>query len=66
MILPILDTHDAHSLEMDRAMSWSDAKKGPFVSAVVRLVSSHSVTVSTLPVDLLRIPGHVNKDSGAM
>jgi len=48
----ILDTHDIDSLEMDLAMSWSDAKKGPFVSAVVRFVCCHSVTVGKLPVDL--------------
>ena len=48
----ILDTHDVDSLEMDPAMSWSDAKKGPFVSAVVRLACCHSVTVGKLPVDL--------------
>ena len=48
----ILDTHDVDSLEMDLAMSWSDAKKGAFVSAVVRLVCRHSVTISKLPVDL--------------
>ena len=33
-------------------MSWGDAKKEPFVSAVVRLVCRHLVTVSKLPVDL--------------
>src|SRR5262245_32269610 len=48
----ILDTHDVDSLEMDPAMSWSDAKTGPFVSAVIRLVCCHSVTVGKLPVDL--------------
>ena len=48
----ILDTHDIDRLEMDFTESWSDAKKGPFVRAVVRLVCRHSVTVSKLPVDL--------------
>src|SRR5215468_9383829 len=47
----VLDTHDVHRLEMDFTVSWSDAKKGPFVSAVVRLVRCHSVTVGKLPVD---------------
>jgi hypothetical protein len=48
----ILDTHDVDRLEMDSAMSWSDAKKGPLVSAVVRLECSHSVAISKLPMDL--------------
>ena len=48
----VLDTHDVDRLEMDFTVSWSDAKKGPFVSAVVRLVRCHSVTVGKLPVDL--------------
>src|SRR5262249_13057392 len=48
----LLDTHDVNRLEMDFSVSWSDAKKGPFVSAVVRLVRSHPVTVGKLPVDL--------------
>jgi hypothetical protein len=48
----VLDTHDVNRLEMDFTVSWSDAKKGPFVSAVVRLVRCHSVTIGKLPVDL--------------
>ena len=48
----VLHTHDVDRLEMDFTVSWSDAKKGPFVSAVVRLVRCHSVTVGKLPVDL--------------
>jgi hypothetical protein len=48
----VLDTHDVDRLEMDFTVSWSDAKKWPFVSAVVRLVRCHSVTVGKLPVDL--------------
>jgi hypothetical protein len=48
----VLDTHDIDRLELDFTVSWSDAKKGPFVSAVVRLVCRHSVTVSKLPMDL--------------
>jgi hypothetical protein len=47
-----LDTHDVDRLEIDFTVSWSDAKKGPFVSAVVRLVRCHSVTIGKLPVDL--------------
>src|SRR5215510_10611943 len=47
-----LHTHDIDRLEMDFTVSWGDAKKGPFVSAVVRLVGCHSVTVGKLPVDL--------------
>jgi len=50
--LAVLDAHDIHSFEVDSSVSWSDPKKGPFVSAVVRLVRSHSVTVGKLPVDL--------------
>jgi hypothetical protein len=48
----VLDTHDVDGLEMDFSVSWSDAKEGSFVSAVVRLVGCHSVTVGKLPVDL--------------
>jgi hypothetical protein len=48
----VLHTHDIDRLETDFTMSWSDAKKWPFVSAVVRLVRCHSVTVGKLPVNL--------------
>src|SRR5262245_19291771 len=48
----VLDTHDVNRLEMDFTVSRSDTQKGPFVSAVVRLVRCHSVTVGKLPVDL--------------
>src|SRR5215472_8652564 len=48
----VLDTHDIDRLEMDFTVSWGDAKKRPFVSAVVRLVRCHSVTIGKLPVDL--------------
>src|SRR5215467_15339621 len=48
----VLHTHDIDRLEMDFTASWSDAKKGPFVSTVVRLVRCHSVTVGKLPVNL--------------
>src|SRR5262250_3080514 len=47
-----LHTHDIDRLEMDFTVSWSDPKKGSFVSAVVRLVRCHSVTVGKLPVNL--------------
>src|SRR5215471_12916779 len=48
----VLHTHDIDRFEMDFTVSWSNAKEGPFVSAVVRLVSCYSVTVGKLPVDL--------------
>src|SRR5215467_15627770 len=48
----VLDTHDIDGLEMDFTVSWGDAKKGPLVSAVVRLVRYHPVTIGKLPVDL--------------
>ena len=48
----VLDTHDIDGLEMDFSVSWGNAKKGPFVSAVVGLVRCHSVTIGKLPVDL--------------
>ena len=48
----VLHTHDVDGLEMDFSVSWSDAEKRVFVSAVVRLVSCNSVTVGELPVDL--------------
>src|SRR5215472_10648316 len=47
-----LDTHDVDRLEMNLAMSWSDPKKWPLMSAVVRLVRSHSIAISKLPMDL--------------
>src|SRR5215472_7916732 len=48
--LAVLDTHDVDRLEMNLAMSWSDSKK--LMSAVVRLVRSHSIAIGELPVDL--------------
>jgi hypothetical protein len=48
----VLDPHDIDSLETDFTVSWGDAKKGPFVSAVVGLEGCHSVTIGKLPVDL--------------
>jgi hypothetical protein len=48
----VLHTHDIDRLEMDFTVGWSNAKKGPFVSAAVRLVRCHSVTVGKLPVNL--------------
>ena len=48
----VMHTHDIDRLEMDFAVSWSDAKKWSFVCAVVRLVRRHSVAVGKLPVDL--------------
>src|SRR5215475_13134392 len=48
----VLHTHDVDRLETDFSVSRSDAKKRPFVSAVVRLVRRHSVPVGKLPVDL--------------
>src|SRR5215469_15562919 len=50
--LAALDTHDVDRLEMNLAMSWSDSKKWPLMSAVVRLVRSHSIAISKLPMDL--------------
>src|SRR5215831_13564241 len=48
----VLDTHDVDRLEMNLAMSWSDSKKWPLMSAVVRFVRSHSIAISKLPMDL--------------
>jgi|SRR6516165_979328 len=48
----VLHTHDVDRLEMDFSVSWSDAKKRPLVSAVIRLVRCHPVPVGKLPVDL--------------
>src|SRR5215470_19874763 len=50
--LAVLDAHDVDRLEMNLAMSWSDSKKWPLMSAVVRLVRSHSIAVRKLPMDL--------------
>ena len=50
--LGVLDTHDIDSLEVNLAVSWSDAKEVTFMCAVVRLVCRHAVTISELPVDL--------------
>jgi len=58
----VLDTHDVDRLEMNLAMSWSDSKKWPFVSAVVRLVRCNSVTVGKLPVDLRMKVGEGGKN----
>jgi hypothetical protein len=48
----VLHTHDIDRLEMDFTVSWSNAKERPFVTAVVRLVSYHSVAIGKLPVNL--------------
>jgi hypothetical protein len=48
----VLDAYDVDRLEMNLAMSWSDSKKWPLMSAVVRLVRSHSIAISKLPMDL--------------
>ena len=50
--LAVLDTHNVYRLEMNLAMSWSDSKKWPLMSAVVRLERSHSIAISKLPMDL--------------
>ena len=50
--LAVLDTHDVDRLEMNLAMSWSDSKKWPLMSAVVRLVGSHSIAINKLPMDI--------------
>src|SRR5215472_8157854 len=50
--LAAVDTHDVDRLEMNLAMSWSDSKKWPLMSAVVSLVRSHSIAISKLPMDL--------------
>src|SRR5215472_12567698 len=50
--LAVLDTHDVDRLEMNLTMSWSDSKKCSLMSAVVRLVRSHSIAISKLPLDL--------------
>src|SRR5215471_15827205 len=50
--LSVLHAHDIDRFEMDFTVSWGDAKKGTFVSAIVRLVRCHSVTVGKLPVNL--------------
>ena len=50
--LAVMHTHDGDRLEMSLAMSWSDSKKWPSMSAAVRLVRSHSIAISKLPMDL--------------
>src|SRR5215469_15224405 len=50
--LAVLDTHDVDRFEMNVAMSWSDSKKWPLMSTVVRLVRSNSIAISKLPMDL--------------
>ena len=50
--LAVLDAHDIDRLEMDFTVSWSDAKKGPFVSAVVGFVRRYPIAIGKLPVDL--------------
>src|SRR5215469_2941926 len=50
--LAVLNTPHVDRLEMNLAMSWSDSKKRPLMSAVVRLVRSHSIAISKLPMDL--------------
>src|SRR6516164_2981458 len=50
--LAVRDTHDVYRLEMNLAMSWSDSKKWPLMSAVVGLERSPSIAIRELPMDL--------------
>jgi len=60
--LAVRDAHDVDRLEMNLAMSWSDSKKWPLMSAVVRLVRSHSTAISKLPMDLrMKVREHNTK-----
>jgi hypothetical protein len=40
------------SLEVNFAVSWSDAKKVPFMCTEVCLVSDHAIAIGELPMDL--------------
>src|SRR5262245_65722346 len=50
--LAVPDSHHVNAFKMDLAVSWGDAKKRPFVCAVVRLVCRHPVAVGDLPMDM--------------
>jgi len=53
--LAVLHTHNVDRLEMDLVMGWSNAKKRPFVRAVVTLVRCHSVTNACLVLSSVRL-----------
>jgi hypothetical protein len=46
------EVHHVDSLEVNFAMSWSDAKKVPFMCTEVCLVSDHAIAIDELPMDL--------------
>src|SRR5215510_16235781 len=47
----VLHAHDIDRLEVNLAMSWSNAKERSFMRAVVGLVRRHLISVGKLPVD---------------
>src|SRR6185436_8038069 len=50
--LAVAHPHRVDAFKMNLAVSWGDAKKWPFMRAVVRLVCRHPVTIGELLVNL--------------
>src|SRR6476620_9854867 len=50
--LAVADAHHVDSLEVNFAVSWSDAEEISFVCSVVCLVRDHPVAIGKLPMDL--------------
>src|SRR6476620_9606907 len=48
----VADAHHVDSLEVNFAVSWSDAEEISFMCSVVCLVSDHVVAIGELPMDL--------------
>jgi len=50
--LAVADAHHVDSLEVNFAVSWSDAEEISFMCSVVCLVRGHPVAIDDLPMDL--------------
>ena len=50
--LAVLHAHDIDRLEVNFAMSWSDAEERSFMRPVVSLVGCHTISIGKLLVDL--------------
>jgi len=59
--LAVADAHHVDSLEVNFAVSWSDAEEISFMCSVVCLVSDHAVAIGELPMDLWMKVGEASR-----
>ena len=50
--LAVADAHHVDSLEVNFAVSWSDAEEISFMCSIIRLVRDHPIAIGELPMDL--------------